>query len=122
MEQNVSATQHSNSGKAKIIQIIPWEDKHKYFSFVKYPRDGAEYDLINARAVETKMSLKARIASAFLPFTALLFGNRIDEWWNYPMEEFFVFEQPCVWVKRPHNYKVGDIIDVTLAISKEVGQ
>lgn len=91
-----------------IGQIIKWEEKDKYFWNFKYPEEG-EYDLLN-------LSLMEVIPHSFFNTPIGMFFKRKKERDFKDLETYDV-RSMAMWIKRPHNYKVGDKILVEFLIS-----
>ena len=84
-----------------IVQIITWEKRKKYFDVDAW--DG-EYDLI---VIDNYKRLS--IKDAFKKF-----------WKNnlYTPQNFMENKGISVWTKRPHDYKLGDAMVVSVEITK----
>lgn len=93
----------------KIWQIIKWEEKEKYFWNFKYPKE--KYDLLNMLIVDkTKPSV-------FNSPVGILFSKKQEK--DFKELEDYDIRTMVVWVKRPNNYKVGDIVKVTIEVIKK---
>lgn len=92
----------------KIGQIIKWEEKEKYFWNLKYPKE--EYDLLNMQIIDKTKS------SIFNSPIGMLFRKKQER--DFRELENYNIRTIAIWVKRPHNYKVGDIVKVTIEVCK----
>ena len=92
--------------KYKIGQIIIWEEKDKYFWNFKYPTE--EHDLLNLSLIEKDNN------SIFNTPIGILFKNKKER--DFKELEDYDSRTMAIWIKRPHNHKVGDEISVEFKI------
>ena len=92
--------------KYKIGQIINWEEKDKFFWNIKYPKE--EHDLINMQLIDERKD------SFFNSPFGMFFKNREEiDFENLGNNDI---KTMAIWVKRPHNLKVGSEVDLSIEI------
>ena len=102
--------------KAKIVSIIKWE-KRKEFDFYtscNFP-DNGEYDMI-LYSMSSVFPMKERILKYLYSLVCKHYGQKI------PIELYEFYNNYVYFhVKRPHDYKKGDIVEVDFNISVSKG-
>lgn len=125
--------------KGKIVQIVP-EEKSKSMGFLKYENS----DYLNMRPFEERLpkkNIKKLMFAFFILFFILLFtvsptggwawlvffsligaggcmiynDNYVDK---YTKNKYWYFDAPFP-VEKPHNFKVGDVVNMTVEVEKE---
>ena len=92
--------------KAVIFQLIPWEKRKSFFGNIDF-KDGKEYDFLYI-GIPQKVSFWRR----FL-------GMYKRQYIINPNSSFIPFhKQLAIWVRRPHNFKLGDEVEVNVNITK----
>ena len=91
--------------KPVVFQLITWEKRKSYFDFDL--KDGKEYDLLHI-GIPQKVSFWRRI-----------FGKYEKQYLTSPNSPFIPhYRQFAVWVQRPHDFKLGDEVEVQVNITK----
>lgn len=109
--------------KVEVFQFIKWEERHKYFNNVNYPKNG-EYDLLHFHNVKTKGQWGCASMLGFFRnvIKDLMKKGKDKDNGDYPISSFLFSSSGAIWVKRPHQYKKGDILTINAdIISREVG-
>ena len=100
------------SGKGTIFQIVPWEKRSKYFWSVEWPTDG-EYDMLHVGFDEKQeKSLSRKIMALFPPSRLILIRSKRKFGLTTP------YHTIPIWAKRPHDYKKGDSVEITISFHK----
>lgn len=97
--------------KAKIFQLIPWEKRKNYFSWTKWPTDG-EYDLLHV--VDPDFKTRNHLGGLH----GYIIWNISGLLHKFPFRQFDFDSYVWIWVKRPHNFKLHDIIDMSVSYNK----
>ena len=86
----------------EIVQIIPWEEREKYFDGYLYDVGGIQVDIINVARPEDKRPFKQRFVHPRKPiYGAMWLENNIS-----------------IAVERPHDFKLGEKVEVQVSIEK----
>ena len=95
--------------KARIIQVIEWEQRKNFFHGINYKNDG-EYDLLNVRVNDA-----AKWYAVLFPdkISKRLFGED-----SLAGMQGSLMTQFGVWQKRPHGFKKGDEVEVEVRLRK----
>jgi hypothetical protein len=96
--------------QAKIIQLIKWEDRKKYFFSVDWKEDG-EYDLLHCN-ITRKISTRELL----IGFVASLMNKSYGK--NFSQDGFIFGSAKGfpIWVKRSHEFKEGDLVEIEITI------
>ena len=94
--------QHSETRKATIKQVVPWEQRMRYFS-----RDGMEFG-------DTPVDL---IVLGRIKQPGETWIKRLLQKYSYG--DLLLEEGVPLTVERPHDFKQGDIVELQLTITKE---
>ena len=93
-----------------IFQIIKWEERHKFFWNVDWKDDG-EYDLLHFGTMSQYLpSWKNGLIGMFY------YMFKRDKKGSNPMIDFIFDNNGGIWMKRPHDYKLGDIVKLHIQI------
>lgn len=89
--------------KGMIHQIVLWEKRETYFDI----DDEEPHDLLFISNKIDKSKSRYR--------------RYMDSWKskNQKISNFTLDQGISIWIKRPHDYKVGDMIDIDIEIKKE---
>ena len=95
--------------RVKIISYHKWEKRKKWWTKDIKLRDDGEYDLLVCSAMRV-LPLKVRILKELYWFSNKKYGYLFDQELNSFIDFFDVF------VKRPHEYKKNDIIEIDIDV------
>ena len=98
--------------KGKIFQIIKWEEKGWFFSNRKY--GDTEVDLIHVGSLVTETWLNHYIFGVFRIFLGL--DKPVFKYENIVIE---AGNGLPVLVERPHEFKIGDVVEVEIKVRME---
>lgn len=101
--------------KAKILYLEKWEKREQlYYHRFELPSDG-EYDFIFCDLRQV-FPIKERILKNLYSVIGKYYGNKIP----FELNRFYDFGI-TLSVKRPHDYKKGDIVEVDFNVSVSKG-
>lgn len=105
--------------KAKIYQIIKWEEKEKYFRYTDF--GNVEYDLLHLSPIDEG---KLKWYELVMPFPFAIGTRKPLKYHNFPFITNIYDKQGKyrdlglpVLVERPNDFKEGDIIKLDIKIS-----
>ena len=116
--------------EAEVIQVITWEEKHKFFSDFDWPTDG-EYDMVYVALPEKVFPSKERYSSdrrnsvngeksadifSLMSFLFLHIYHRLGFGKKHQFNPFVPYTAIPMWIKRPHSFKEGDSIKMNVGV------
>lgn len=106
--------------QARVFQFIKWEDRNKYFWCVDWNNDG-EYDLLHCGVEEKVAWWKVGLIGMFIQLPLQLKNKNLG---GYSQDGFAfnTYKGFPIWVKRPHEFKKGDLVEVEVTVKAVLSQ